>query len=143
MKFSEQMLLITKGYSKKEIQELKDMEAEELKAAMQEEAPEEETVKEEAKHNEEPDYKKLYEELLMSEEGLRQTLNKKIYIGQKIDFDHDMFVRQLEELRLLADDCTGNFAEIEQKVMEIVPTFKRSPLSCVHYDVPVNGVPAL
>ena len=65
------------------------------------------------------------------------------YIGQKIDFDHDTFVRQLEELRLLADDCTGNFAEIEQKVMEIVPTFKRSPLSCVHYDVPVNGVPAL
>ncbi len=86
---------------------------------------------------------KLYEELLMSEEGLRQTLNKKIYIGQKIDFDHDMFVRQLEELRLLADDCTGNFAEIERKVMEIVPTFKRNPLSCVHYDVPVNGVPAL
>ena len=79
----------------------------------------------------------------MSEEGLRQTLNKKIYIGQKIDFDHDTFVRQLEELRLLADDCTGNFAEIERKVMEIVPTFKRNPLSCVHYDVPVNGVPAL
>lgn len=86
---------------------------------------------------------KLYEELLMSEEGLRQTLNKKIHIGRKIDFDHDLFVRQLEELRVLADGCTGNFAEIEQKVMEIVPTFKRNPLSSVQYDVPANGVPAV
>lgn len=74
MKFSEQMLLITKGYSKKEIQELKDMEAEELKAAMQQEAPEEESVKEEAKAEEEPDYKKLYEELLAKHEKTEEDL---------------------------------------------------------------------
>lgn len=74
MKFSEQMLLITKGYSKKEIQELKDMEAEELKAAIQEEAPEEESVKEEAKAEEEPDYKKLYEELLLKHEKTEEDL---------------------------------------------------------------------
>lgn len=74
MKFSEQMLLITKGYSKKEIQELKDMEAEELKAAMQQEAPDEEPVKEEAKAEEEPDYKKLYEELLAKHEKTEEDL---------------------------------------------------------------------
>ena len=73
MKFSEQMLLITKGYSKKEIQELKDMEAEELKASMTEEAPEEESVKEAAK-TEEPDYKKLYEELLAKHEKTEEDL---------------------------------------------------------------------
>ena len=74
MKFSEQMLLITKGYSKKEIQELKDMEAEELKASMTEEAPEEESVKEVAKTEEEPDYKKLYEELLAKHEKTEEDL---------------------------------------------------------------------
>lgn len=74
MKFSEQMLLITKGYSKKEIQELKDMEAEELKAAIQEEAPEEEPVKEDAKADEEPDYKKLYEELKAKHEKTEEDL---------------------------------------------------------------------
>ena len=74
MKFSEQMLLITKGYSKKEIQELKDMEAEELKASIQEEAPEEESVKEEAKAEEEPDYKKLYEELKLKHEKTEEDL---------------------------------------------------------------------
>lgn len=74
MKFSEQMLLITKGYSKKEIQELKDMEAEELKASMTEEAPEEESVKEAAKTEEEPDYKKLYEELLAKHEKTEEDL---------------------------------------------------------------------
>lgn len=74
MKFSEQMLLITKGYSKKEIQELKDMEAEELKAAMQQEAPDEQPVKEAAKTEEEPDYKKLYEELLAKHEKTEEDL---------------------------------------------------------------------
>lgn len=75
MKFSEQMLLITKGYSKKEIQELKDMEAEELKAAMTEKkAPDEEPVKEEAKAEEEPDYKKLYEELKAKHEKTEEDL---------------------------------------------------------------------
>lgn len=75
MKFSEQMLLITKGYSKKEIQELKDMEAKELEAAMTEEASaEEESVKEDAEHTEEPDYKKLYEELLAKHEKTEEDL---------------------------------------------------------------------
>lgn len=75
MKFSEQMLLITKGYSKKEIQELKDMEAEELKASMTEEAPDEdEPVNEVTKTEEEPDYKKLYEELLAKHEKTEEDL---------------------------------------------------------------------
>lgn len=82
MKFSEQMLLITKGYSKKEIQELKDMEAEELKAAMTEEAPDEEPEEKKAEQTEEPDYKKLYEELQAkyekTEEDLKDIRDKNI-----------------------------------------------------------------
>lgn len=34
---------------------------------------------------------KMYEELLMSEEGLKKTANKMIYIGKPIDFDDDVF----------------------------------------------------
>lgn len=76
MKFSEQMLLISKGYSKKEIQELKDLEASELEAEKtKEEAPEEKTVTEDAKQKEEePDYKKLYEDLLAKHEKTEEDL---------------------------------------------------------------------
>lgn len=77
MKFSEQMLLITKGYSKKEIQELKDMEAEELKAAMtdEEEAPDQaDTTPDQSTTEPEPDYKKLYEELLAKNEQTEKDL---------------------------------------------------------------------
>ena len=35
---------------------------------------------------------KLYEELLMSEEGLQSTENKLIHIGKPIEFDEDLFV---------------------------------------------------
>ena len=41
---------------------------------------------------------KLYEELLMNEEGLQQTANKMIYIGKPIEFDEDEFLQNLEKL---------------------------------------------
>lgn len=67
MKFSEQMTLIAKGYSKKEIDELKKLEAEEIAAAAaaEEEQKQEPDQKEEADDTtkEEPDYKNLYTEL--------------------------------------------------------------------------------
>jgi FlaA1/EpsC-like NDP-sugar epimerase len=71
---------------------------------------------------------KLFEELLLSEEGLNKTANKKIYIGKKIEFDHESFLRQLEELRTLAEDPATDPGEIERKLMQIVPTFKRLKL---------------
>ena len=70
---------------------------------------------------------KLYEELLMSEEGLDSTQNKKIFIGKKIDFDSDSFIAELEELRALAEDPESSPKMIEKKLMEIVPTFRRAP----------------
>ena len=76
MKFSEQMLLITKGYSKKEIDELKRMEAEELEASKEaEEAPDQaDTTPDQSPEEEEPDYKKLYEELLAKNEQTEKDL---------------------------------------------------------------------
>ena len=41
---------------------------------------------------------KLYEELLMDEEGLQSTDNELIHIGKPIDFDEELFIHQLEEL---------------------------------------------
>ena len=39
---------------------------------------------------------KLYEEMLMAEEGLKQTKNKLIHIGEPIEFDEEEFFKELE-----------------------------------------------
>ena len=63
---------------------------------------------------------KLYEELLMDEEGLQSTDNKLIHIGKPIDFDEELFIHQLEEL----DELSGmDSPKIKEKVMEVVPTY--------------------
>ncbi len=63
---------------------------------------------------------KMYEELLMSEEGLTETSNKLIYIGQPIVFDHEVFAEQLERLGAasLSDET-----DVRSIVKEIVPTY--------------------
>ncbi|MCI8402403.1 MAG: polysaccharide biosynthesis protein [Lachnospiraceae bacterium] len=63
---------------------------------------------------------KLYEELLMAEEGMKETPNKLIHIGKPIEFDEDLFSQQLDELMLLAN---SDSELVRQKVREIVPTY--------------------
>ncbi len=67
---------------------------------------------------------KLYEELLMDEEGIRKTKSKKIYIGSPIDVDADDFRKDLSELKEVSD-C-GSEEEIEKLLLKMVPTFKRN-----------------
>lgn len=63
---------------------------------------------------------KLYEELLMSEEGLTDTENKLIHIGKPMEFDEMKFFRQLSELKLaVEDEC----ADVRTRIQEIVPTY--------------------
>ena len=64
---------------------------------------------------------KLYEELLMDEEGLQETENHLIHIGQPIEIDEDVFYQQLEELETLAKT---DAEQIREKVKEIVPTYR-------------------
>ncbi len=64
---------------------------------------------------------KLYEEKLMSEEGLRTTPNHLIHIGNPIPFDMDEFLRQLKVLMNAAYD--GREDMIRELVKEVVPTF--------------------
>ena len=63
---------------------------------------------------------KLYEELLMSEEGLQDTENKLIHIGKPIEFDEELFMEQLKELEEIAKQDS---LDIRCKVQEIVPTY--------------------
>lgn len=64
---------------------------------------------------------KLYEEKLMSEEGLKTTPNKLIHIGEPIPIDADRFRTDLEKLMTSAYD---NNADIRSLISEMVPTYK-------------------
>lgn len=68
---------------------------------------------------------KLYEELLMSEEGLQKTLNEKIFIGKPIAMDYNEFKSQLDLLAYIVNKDGVTPIEVEEKLREIVPTFKR------------------
>lgn len=63
---------------------------------------------------------KLYEELLMKEEGLQETDNKLIHIGKPIEFDKENFFDNLEKLKEGAYSETGNIREL---IKEVVPTY--------------------
>lgn len=66
---------------------------------------------------------KLYEELLMGEEGLKNTENKKIFIGKPIELDTDLFFRQLAELRECA--YKNDIASVTRLIGELVPTYHK------------------
>lgn len=61
---------------------------------------------------------KLYEELLMKEEGLQETDNKLIQIGKPIEFDKENFFDNLEKLKEEAYSETGNIRESLKKVVD-------------------------
>lgn len=63
---------------------------------------------------------KLYEELLMDEEGMRETANRLIHIGNPIEVDEDLFETQLKELYVLANQDSP---KIKEAVQRIVPTY--------------------
>ncbi len=63
---------------------------------------------------------KLYEELLMKEEGLQETANKLIHIGKPIVMDDEKFLQQLSRLE---DACKAEVSNIKDIVAEIVPTY--------------------
>ena len=63
---------------------------------------------------------KLYEELLMDEEGMKDTANKMIHIGKPIELDeHEFFVH----LKALKDECQIESSDIRPLIKKIVPTY--------------------
>ena len=68
---------------------------------------------------------KLYEELLMGEEGLSKTDNELIYIGKPIEVDEISFYTKLEKLKYA---CYDNYENIRELVLDIVDTYYPSDL---------------
>lgn len=69
---------------------------------------------------------KLYEELLMDEEGMKDTANKMIHIGKPIELDEQEFFSQLKELK---DESQIESSDIRPLIQKIVPTYhyKKEP----------------
>ncbi len=65
---------------------------------------------------------KLYEELLMNEEGLTSTSHKKIFIGQQTDVEMGEIEEKVEALKEAAD--TLDTEVIRRALHKAVPTFK-------------------
>ena len=63
---------------------------------------------------------KLYEELLMDEEGLTKTDNELIFIGKPIEIDEQQFEKTLDELY---EACCHNSKDIIRLVEKAVPTY--------------------
>ena len=63
---------------------------------------------------------KLYEELLLEEEGLQDTENKLIHIGRPIFIDEEEFLSKLKELETASENECSN---IRKLVHDIVPTY--------------------
>ncbi len=64
---------------------------------------------------------KMFEELLMAEEGLTQTENQMIFIGKPIEFDVEKFERQLEGLM---EQAVQESPDIREYIKEIVTTYR-------------------
>lgn len=67
---------------------------------------------------------KLYEEMLMAEEGMQDTANRMIHIGKPIQIDEERFLEQLETLK---DHVVGEPEDIRAYVRQIVPTYVPKP----------------
>lgn len=63
---------------------------------------------------------KLYEELLMDEEGITETENELIFIGKPIKMDDEDFMKKLD---LLDEASREESDRIKEIVAEIVPTY--------------------
>ena len=64
---------------------------------------------------------KLYEELLMAEEGLQKTAHEKIFIGKPLEFDREEFLKQLQELK---KEAYQDGEHIRESVRAIVSTYR-------------------
>ena len=66
---------------------------------------------------------KLYEELLMDEEGMKETANKLIHVGKPIEIDEMQFFVQLKKLK---EESKNESGDIRPLIQEIVPTYHYS-----------------
>ena len=81
---------------------------------------------------------KLYEELLMTEEGIQNTRHEKIFVGKPSDLSFKMVKSNVEKLEEMLNTASDD--EIKERLSVLVPTYK--PLG--QHEVKVNyGVETL
>lgn len=72
---------------------------------------------------------KLYEELLLDEEGIKKTDNALIYIAKPIVFDEEAFAEGMNRLREACNaENAGNAADIRVIVKSIVPEYHENKM---------------
>lgn len=64
---------------------------------------------------------KLYEELLLDEEGIDNTEHEKIFIGQPLNGDYEGLLRSLQAMKTVIED--GTEEELREKIQIIVPNY--------------------
>ncbi len=67
---------------------------------------------------------KLYEELLMAEEGLTKTAHSKIFVGQPLDISPEVLQ---EKLAKLESALSADTESVKKIISEVVPTYKYQP----------------
>jgi FlaA1/EpsC-like NDP-sugar epimerase len=74
---------------------------------------------------------KLYEEMLMEEEGLQDTPNKLIHIGKPIEMDEESFFDRLSELNI---ESKKEKADVRSWIKDLVPTYEYTPGTGMYSD---------
>ena len=67
---------------------------------------------------------KLYEEVLMSEEGLKKTAHDKIFIGKLKEVNYEFIEEKITELKEIISNEDVEMSRFMSKLKEIVPTYK-------------------
>ena len=75
------------------------------------------------------DGEKLYEELLISEEGIQKTQNDLIYVARPMEFDSEALFKKLDVLKAMLE--TASHKEVVDVIRELVPTFTPNNASFV------------
>ena len=71
---------------------------------------------------------KLYEELLMGEEGLQKTAHDKIFVAEPMEITIDEILQKLEKLTVLLNKENASFKDTQNTMKEIVPTYNEQEI---------------
>jgi FlaA1/EpsC-like NDP-sugar epimerase len=80
---------------------------------------------------------KLYEELLMDEEGLGKTKHEKIFVGRPTFSDMEILKMIFDEMRFILE--FGSKEELVMKMEELVPTYKRVDIDAINAESAADG----
>ena len=67
---------------------------------------------------------KLYEEILMNEEGLQKTSHDKIFVAEPMDITMNDIENKLDKFNKLLEKEEVDIAQIKDTMKDVVPTFK-------------------